>query len=294
MKDESMMNMHATQKRTQQGLVLLFLAPLFAVSSSWGQTSPATSSAPLSSSNATAPLAMVNGKPIDAKAFEQIIKNNVANGLQDNEQLRGAVKEELIARQVMVQEFSKLGLDKNPEAISGLNFVRENFLIDFLLRQHEQKHPLTEEMIKAEYERQLGLIGEPGEAMQYLTRLIVLSTESEARGVIAELKKGADFAKLAASQSMDATKKNGGELGWILPAQVLPAIGTVMVNLKEGGFSALPIQTPGGWYVIKVEEKRPFKIPTLEESRNVVIQTLQQVQKQNYIQELIKAAKITK
>jgi peptidyl-prolyl cis-trans isomerase C len=258
-----------------------------------GQTNPVPQSTSTSTS-ASSFVASVNGKPIDAKAFEQVIKNNVANGLQDTEQLRSAIKEELIARQVMVQEFSKLGFDKNPEAISGLNFVRENFLIDFLLRQYQQKRPLTEEMIKAEYERQLSLIGEPGEAQQYLTRLIVVATESEAKGVIAELKKGSDFAKLAAAKSIDATAKNGGELGWVLPAQVLPAIGTVMVNLKEGGFSALPIQTPSGWYVIKVEEKRPFKIPTLEESRSVVIQTLQQLQKQTYIQELIKNAKIVK
>ncbi len=250
-------------------------------SASWAQTT-------------STPLATVNGKAIDSKTFEQIIKNNVANGLQDNEQLRSAVKEELIVRQVMVQEFSKLGLDKNPDAISGLSYVKENFLIDFLLRHHEQKHPITEEMIKVEYERQLSLIGEPGEAMQYFTRLIVLPTESEARAVIGELKKGADFAKIASAQSVDVTKKNAGELGWVLPAQVLPAIGTVMVNLKEGTFSALPIQTSNGWYVIKVEEKRPFKIPSLEESRNVVVQTLLQVQRQAYIQELLKAAKITK
>jgi peptidyl-prolyl cis-trans isomerase C len=268
-----------------------FFISIFACSACWGQVTSVNSSV---ASSQSPPLATVNGKPIDLKTFDQIIKNNVANGIQDNEQLRSAVRDELIARQVMVQEFSKLGLDKNPEAISGLSFVRENFLIDFLLRHHEQKHPLTEEKIKAEYDRQLTLIGEPGEAMQYLTRLIVLSTESEARGVIAELKKGGDFAKMASAQSIDATKKNGGELGWVLPAQVLPAIGTVMVNLKEGAFSALPIQTPSGWYVIKVEEKRPFKIPTLEESRNVVIQTLQQTQRQAYVQELIKAAKITK
>ena len=264
------------------------LAVLLVLALGFTQASAQTGSAP---SGVTA---TVNGKAIDAKTFEQIIKNNVANGAQDTEQLRAAVKDELIARQVMVQEFSKLGLDKNPDAIAGLSYVRENFLIDFLLRNHEQKHPLTEEMIKAEYERQLGLIGEPSEAQQYLTRLIVVPSEGAAKGVIAELKKGADFAKIASVQSVDASKKNGGELGWVLPAQVLPAIGTVMVNLKEGSFSALPIQTPYGWYVIKVEEKRPFKIPTLDESRNVVIQTLQQVQRQSYVQELIKNAKISK
>ena len=278
------MNYQFFQRRGQLPFLGALLVCAMGLTCALAQNTPSTSSS----------VASVNGKAIDAKTFEQIIKNNVANGAQDTEQLRAAVKEELIARQVMVQEFSKLGLDKNPEAISGLSYVRENFLIDFLLRNHEQKHPITEEMIKAEYERQLSLIGEPGEAMQYLTRLIVLSSEGEAKAVIAELKKGADFAKIAAVQSVDASKKNGGELGWVLPAQVLPAIGTVMVNLKEGTFSALPIQTPYGWYIIKVEEKRPFKIPSLEDSRAVVIQTLQQVQRQSYVQELIKNAKISK
>jgi len=265
------------------GLLLFGLAPCHA-----------QSQAPSTVQTGAASIASVNGKAIDPKHFEQIIKNNVANGLQDNEQLRSAVKDELIARQVMLQEVSKLGLDKTADAISGLNFVRENFLIDYLLKNFELKHPITEEMIKAEYDRQLDLIGEPNEAMQYLTRVIVAPNEQEAKGVIAELKKGADFSLLAKSHSVDPTKNNGGELGWVLPGQVMPALGTVMVNLKEGTFSQLPIQIQQAWYVLKVEEKRPFKIPTLEESRGVVIQTLQQLQRQNYIQDLIKSAKITK
>ena len=282
--------MKAFQSLGPSWRVIFLWMMLMANTSSWGQTGP---SVPQSSGSNTL-LATVNGKAIDGKTFEQIIKNNVANGVQDTEQLRGAVKEELIARQVMVQEVGKLGLDKNPEVVSGLSYVRENFLIDVLLKSHEQKHPITEEMIKAEYARQLSVIGEPGEALQYLTRLIVLPTEGDAKAVIAELKKGADFTKIASSQSIDASKKNGGELGWVLPAQVLPAIGTVMVNLKEGTFSALPIQTASGWSIIKVEERRPFKIPSLEDSRNVVIQTLQQLQRQSYVQALIKSAKIMK
>ncbi len=265
------------------GLLLCGLAPCHAQSQA-----PSTAPTPLAS------IASVNGKAIDAKHFEQIIKNNVANGLQDTEQLRTAVKDELIARQVMLQEVSKLGLDKTADALSGLNYVKENFLIDYLLKNFEQKHPITEEMIKAEYERQLALIGEPSEAMQYLTRLIVTPNEQDAKSVIAELKKGADFSLLAKSHSVDPTKNNGGELGWVLPGQVLPALGTVMVNLKEGTFSQLPIQTQQGWYVLKVEEKRPFKIPSLEESKAVVTQTLQQLQRQNYIQELMKSAKISR
>ena len=241
-----------------------------------------------------ASIGSVNGKDIDAKNFEQIIKNNVANGLEDTEQLRAAVKEELITRQVMLQEVSRLGLDKTPEAVYGVNFVKDNFLIDYLLKSYEAKHSITDEMIKSEYDRQLALIGEPSEAMQYLVRAIVTQTEADARSVISDLKKGSDFLQLAKSKSIDPSKTNGGDLGWVLPAQVMPALGTVMVNLKPGSYSALPIQTPNGWYVLRVEDKRPFKIPSFEESKATLIQTLQQVQRQNYVRELIKAAKITK
>ena len=83
-------------------------------------------------------------------------------------------------------------------------------------------------------------------------------------------------------------------MGWVLPAQIFPALGTVMVNLKEGTFSALPIQTQNGWYIIKVDEKRPFKIPTFEESKTVLTQTLIQLQRQNYIKDLVKSANIIK
>jgi peptidyl-prolyl cis-trans isomerase C len=245
-------------------------------------------------SSLTGFIASVNGKVIDAKNFDQIIKNNVANGLEDNEQLRSAVKEELITRQVMLQEVLKLALDKTPDAIYGVNFVKDNFLIDFLLKNYDSKHPITDQMIKSEYDRQLSLIGDASEAFQYFVRVIVTQSETDARLVISDLKKGSDFYQLAKSISLDASKVNGGELGWVLPAQISPALATVMVNLKEGTFSALPIQTQNGWYIIKVDEKRPFKIPTLDESKTVLTQTLIQLQRQNYIKDLVKSAKIIK
>ena len=265
--------------------LLSLICALFVFQEAQAQTSSRASNLPF--------VATVNGKDVDAKNFEQIIKNNVANGLEDNEQLRTAVKDELITRQVMLQEVSKLALDKTPDAVYGMNFVKDNFLIDYLIKNFESNHPITDQMVKSEYDRQLSLIGEASEATQYLVKVIVMQSETDARSVIADLKKGADFAQLAKSKSVDPSKANGGVLGWVLPAQIPPALGTVMVNLKEGDISALPIQTPNGWYVVKVEEKRPFKIPTLEESKAVVIQTLQQLQRQNYIRELVKAAKIT-
>ena len=266
--------------------LLSLICSLFVVHETLAQTN--------SNSSGSGFIASVNGKVIDAKNFDQIIKNNVSNGLEDTEQLRSAVKEELITRQVMLQEVLKLALHKTPDAIYGLNFVKDNFLIDFLLKNYDSKHLITDQMLKSEYDRQLSLIGDASEAFQYFVRVIVTQSEADARLVISDLKKGSDFSQLAKSKSLDTSKVNGGELGWVLPAQIFPALGTVMVNLKEGTFSALPIQTQNGWYIIKVDEKRPFKIPTFEESKTVLTQTLIQLQRQNYIKDLVKSANIIK
>jgi peptidyl-prolyl cis-trans isomerase C len=123
--------------------------------------------------------------------------------------------------------------------------------------------------------------------------LIVVKTEDEAKDVLARLRKGEAFAKLATDKSIDPSKKDGGDVGWVLPSQILPAISNVMVNLSKGGLSAAPIQTPAGWNIIRLDDTRTFKAPTLEESKENVRQMLMQQKRMAYIKKLRDAAKVT-
>jgi len=66
---------------------------------------------------------------------------------------------------------------------------------------------------------------------------------------------------------------------------VIPAVATAMVGLPKGGFTNPPIQTPGGWVIIKVDDKRNFKIPSFEESKNQIRQAIIQ----QYLAETVKA-----
>ena len=240
------------------------------------------------------PAATVNGTAISSALFEQIINTNVAHGAKDTPEMRQAIKNEMIAREVLAQESVRLGLDKKPQAQEQLAVLHQNLLVELLLKDYAEKNPVSDAAVRTEYDRQVKVLSEQKDLQQYKVGLIVLNSETEARAVLASLhKKGASFENLAREKSIDASKAADGNLGWLLPNQVLPAISTEMVKLTKGALVAAPIQTPTGWNIVKVEDKRPYKIPTLEESKNLVRQGLEQQQRAEYVHKLSEDAKIT-
>ena len=230
-------------------------------------------------------VATVNGEPISQSMYEQNLRANLAQGLKDTPQLRQTVKEELINRELMAQQAEKLGLDKTPEGKLQLKQLRENLLVELLLAQTLKDNPVTEEEVRADYNRQVSQINQAGGLQQYKISVIVVPSEAEAKDVINRLNRGTSFAALAKERSIDGSKANGGLVGWVLPNQINPSLAEVMVKLNKGAFAG-PIATGDGWNVVKVDEKRPFKAPTLEESKNGIVQLLIQQRRAQLIQRL--------
>ena len=237
--------------------------------------------------------ASVNGTDISASLFDQVVKTNTDKGIKDTPEMRKTIKDELIAREVLVQEAIRLGLDKTPQAQADLAQLRQNYLVEELLKEHAAKNPVTDAAISAEYDRQVKVLNGMKDFEQYKLDLIVVASEADARAVLASLKKGASFEKLAREKSIDPSSKVGGSLDWLLPNQMLPVISKEVVSLSKGEVAKAPVQTPSGWNVVKVEDKRPYKIPTLEESKNLVRAGLEQQQRVEYVRKLREAAKVT-
>ena len=105
--------------------------------------------------SADAPVAVVNGKAIPAWLMERNVQANVAQGQVDSPALRAALTEELIARELMVQEATRRGLDKLPGNEAALLTLRQNLLIDMLLQDELSKSPLGVADLRQEYERQV-------------------------------------------------------------------------------------------------------------------------------------------
>lgn len=234
-------------------------------------------------------LATVNGAALSDGLLELLVSTNISQGAKDSPALRQMIKDELIGREVLAQEAQRLGLDKQPQAQLQMTLLRQNHLVELLLRDRLAKNPITDEALRADYDRQIKSLGD---VSQYRISHIVLSSEADAREVLARAKKGEPFDKLAREKSIDASKSEGGSLGWLLPNQVMAAISNVMVNLDQGAVAAAPIQTPAGWHVLKVDEKRPFKAPSLEQSKDQIRQGLQQQQNTEFARKLREAAKI--
>jgi peptidyl-prolyl cis-trans isomerase C len=234
-------------------------------------------------------LATVNGAALSDGLLELLVSTNISQGAKDSPALRQMIKDELIGREVLAQEAQRLGLDKQPQAQLQMTLLRQNHLVELLLRDRLAKNPISDEALRADYDRQIKSLGD---VSQYRISHIVLSSEADAREVLARAKKGEPFDKLAREKSIDASKSEGGSLGWLLPNQVMAAISNVMVNLDQGAVAAAPIQTPAGWHVLKVDEKRPFKAPSLEQSKDQIRQGLQQQQNTEFARKLREAAKI--
>jgi peptidyl-prolyl cis-trans isomerase C len=222
----------------------------------------------------------VNGVTIPPQRMEFFVRNVVAQGRQDTPELRTMVKEELINRELLAQEATRRGLDKSPDIAVQLDLAKQEILMGSLMREVAKSATVSEDAVKKEYERLKGQLG----AREYKARHILVEKEDEAKDVIAQIKKGASFEKLAAERSKDpGSKVRGGELDWSSPSNYVKPFGDALGKLKKGQMTDTPVQTNFGWHVIKLEDERATKVPPFDTvKQNIQQQLSQQSQKQAY------------
>lgn len=123
-------------------------------------------------------------------------------------------------------------------------------------------------------------------------RHILVRTESEAQKLIADLKRGEDFAKLAATHSIDPSgKQQGGDLGFFGKEEMVPEFSEAAFKLNDGETSAAPVKSQFGWHVIRVESRRNNS-PDFEEMKETLSAELQQEAVSELIAKLREGAKI--
>ena len=238
-------------------------------------------------------VASVNSTPITQALFDAALKNAIERGAKDSPELQQTIKEELINRELLVQEAKKEGLDKKPDFIFQVDQFENNLLLQTYIDDYFQKNPITDEQLKAEYERQKKLIGDTGGEVQYRFSQIVTAKESEAMILMSRLQKGDSFAQLAREFSADAaTKKEGGSVGWVNASQMNAAVLQTLRLLNKNEFAKKPIQIGSAWVIVRLDDKRAMKIPTLEESKPQLRQAIVQQYLTETVRRLRQNAKI--
>lgn len=238
----------------------------------------------------TGVVAKVNGVVIPQSRLELMVKANVAQGQPDGPEMRKALRENLIAEEILAQEATKKRLDLDPEVIAQLEISRQAVLVRAFQADYIKNNVVSEDTLRKEYEMLKVQMGDK----EYKARHILVESESVARDIIASLKKKrGDFAKIAQEKSIDdGSKGNGGELNWSPPAAYVRPFAEALVNLSKGGLTEQPVQTSFGWHVIELMDIRPMEVPPFEEVKQNIQQRVLQREFATVVQDLRSKARV--
>ena len=234
-------------------------------------------------------VAVVNGKAIPTSRVDAIVKQVVAQGQQpDSPGLREKIREDLVRREVMMQEAVKRVFDKNPDVKQQLENARQTIVINSLVRDYLTKNPVKDAEISAEYDRYKAQLGDK----EYHVRHILVETEADAKAIIAKLKGGAKFDELAKTSKDSGTANSGGDLDWATPSSFPKNFSDAFVGLAKGAVTETPVQTPNGFHVIKLDDTRAAKPPALDELKPQITEAMQKQKLQAYQEQMVKKAVI--
>ena len=245
-------------------------------------------------------VAIVNGKPVPKARLDaletQIRAQAARTGQPVPPEVQNHLRDEVVAREVFMQEAEKLGLQATPDFKAKMDLARQSVLIGELFADYAKKHPISDEQAKAEYDKLIKAQAPAAGTKEYKARHILVEKEGDAKDIIAQLKKGGKFEDIAKKQSKDTgSGANGGELGWAPASTYVPEFGAALAKLKKGQTTDAPVKTQFGYHVIQLEDERDAKAPEPPPFDAVKAQLKQQMEQQQlakYQQELREKAKV--
>ena len=204
------------------------------------------------------------------------------------EQIYPMLLERLVDGELITEAGRKEHLEQNPELQVRLKRYEDRLIQETYLNQ-AIKAAESEDQLKARYET---LAKDKAGREEVHAQHILVKTEDEAKSVIAELDKGADFGELAKKYSTDSSAKSGGDLGYFGHDDMVKEFADAAFALSPGQYSKTPVKTKFGWHVIKVEDRRAGKTPSFEEAREELSRDLAHEVIEAKLQDLRVAAKI--
>ncbi|WP_254434783.1 peptidylprolyl isomerase [Magnetospirillum sp. UT-4] len=201
----------------------------------------------------------------------------------------GALLDMVVNNHLLAEQAKKDGVANDPEVKMALKQFEQQLMAKAWMSQ-KLKAAVTEDVVKRAYDKFLGEF-KPVEEVR--ASHVLAQTEDEAKAVIAELKKGADFAETAKARSKDpSARQNGGDLGYFTADEMVKEFSDAAFAMKPGELAAAPVKSQFGFHVIKVEDRRMASPPTLEQARPVIREQLAQEAAQKLVADIREKAKV--
>jgi peptidyl-prolyl cis-trans isomerase C len=234
-------------------------------------------------------VAIVNGKAVPKSRVEALAQQVARSGRPVTPEVESQIKDEVIAREVFMQEAQKKGLDATDDYRAQLELARQSILIRELFSEFQKNNPVTEADIKAEFDKFVSA----NTGKEYRARHILVEKEDQAKAIIASIKKGQKFEEIAKKQSKDpGSGANGGDLDWASPGNFVKEFSEVMMTLKKGQMTDVPVKTQFGFHIIRLDDSRESQLPKFDDVKPQIAQQLTQTKMNNYQQDLRSKAKV--
>lgn len=234
-------------------------------------------------------VAVVNGKPVPTTRVDALVKQIEASGRAVDDTVRAQIKEEVILREIFMQEAQKRGVANSAEFKNQMELARQTIMIRTLFAEYQKTDPVTDAEVKAEYDKFVAA----NAGKEFKARHILVEKEADAKAIIANIKKGAKFEDIAKKESKDpGSGANGGDLDWAPAASYVPEFSQAMVKLAKGQMTDAPVQSQFGWHIIRVDDIRDAELPKFDEVKPQIVQQMTQQKLQKFQQGLREKAKI--
>ena len=195
---------------------------------------------------------------------------------------------DLVATEIALQEARKSNILERPEIKKLIKDYTRNVLLKTWTKEKVESFDINDEAVKTAYDERVTKLA----SKEYNARHILVKTEDEAKVIIKDLDGGADFEKLAKEKSTGPSGSNGGSLGWFKAQTMVPAFANAVKLMSKGDISKEPVKTQFGFHIIKVEDSRDAKLPTLESMQTQLKRVIAQKKMLAYMLELRKTADV--
>jgi peptidyl-prolyl cis-trans isomerase C len=234
-------------------------------------------------------VAVVNGTAIPKSRADALIGQLVKQGQQDTPQLHQAVRDELINREILMQEAVREGVPSRADVKAQVAVAQQTVVLRAMIEDFAAKNKPSDAEVKARYDE---LVKQAG-GKEYHLHHILVDNEQQAKDLIAKIKGGAKFEDLAKQFSKDpGSGKNGGDLDWANPKSYVPEFSAAAEKLQKGQMTDTPVHTQFGWHIIRVDDIRDIAPPPLDQVKAQIVQQMQQEKLQAFEQNLRTKAKI--
>lgn len=232
----------------------------------------------------------INGEKVPKARLEAVYNAAVRAGATAGAELEARVKRDVTEETVLLQEAAKAKVERTQAYKDALDRVTKQLRLQVLLSEYVKAHPASDKEVREAYDNAKAIYGDT----EYRVSHIMVKTEKEAKDLIARLNKGEKFDDLARRYSQDSqTGPKGGDLGWMSPSRVEPAIANAFKVLTPGAVAQSPIQNQHGWHVVKLEEKRAQKdFPSYESQKENLRSQLSQLAARKHFAEIVQKAKV--